>query len=167
MKTLAILATAALLCACEAKVDTGDGNRSEAAGGGEVAKAEEGKIALKGPGFDLKIDVPDMAKEASIEEKEGLIYPGSSITGLTVDANAMQDGKGGAVDLRFASADAPEKVVAWYRDGARAPAFTLAPGGSGGKMEGITRPDGDRFSLELTPKAGGGTEARLTIHDQG
>lgn len=166
MRMLAILATAALLGACEAKLGSPEENRSGPGDGREIAKAEEGKIALKGPGFDLKIEVPDMAKEASVEDNEGLIYPGSSITGLSVDAGAMQGGKGGAVDLRFTSADAPEKVVAWYRDSARAPAFTLSSG-SGGELEGTTKPDGDRFSLQLSPKAGGGTEARLTIHDQG
>ena len=165
MNRLAVLATAALLGACEAKVGTGDGNRSEPAGGGETAKAEDGKIAFKGPGFDFAINVPDMAKKANVEDNEGLIYPGASITGLAVDADGMQDGKGGAVDLSFTSPDAPEKVVAWYRDSARAPAFTLS-GGNGGKMAGSTKPDGDRFSLELSRKAGGGTDARLTIHDQ-
>ena len=88
-------------------------------------------------------------------------------TGMHVNA----DGQGNArdkVELRFTSADAPDKVAAWYRDGARAETFAIASAvekNGAYTLSGTEVEDGDPFTLQLAPR-GAGTDARLTLQDK-
>jgi hypothetical protein len=71
--------------------------------------------------------------------------------------------------MRFTSADAPDKVAAWYRDPARAATITgvsVQQDGSGFRVSGAGK-EGDPFDLRLSPGAGGGTQAQLTLRDAG
>jgi hypothetical protein len=155
----AMLIAALLLGGCEARVGT---EEKAPADGAATARAEQGKVTFRGPGFGFSVNVPKLGQHASVNENEGLLYPGASITGLAIEAKA----EGSSVDLRFASPDAPQKVAGWYRDPARAAAFTVDPG-TGPNLSGRTKGDGDRFRLELRPASGGGTDARLAILDAG
>lgn len=171
MHRTALAAAALLLGACEARIG---GNEGQAAAGNaaipENAQAVEGQIAFKGAGVEFKLPVPEMDKEARADDGDGLVYPGASMTGLNIDATAADGEDGGAVvSMRFASADAPEKVAAWYRDPARAAQFTLTPEtakGQGLRLEGSTKDEGETFRLDLAAKAGGGTDASLAIRDR-
>src|SRR5829696_4447146 len=122
----AAFAAAALLSACEAKVDRDRAdNGSAPAEASAEGKAEEGKISVKAPGFDLKFTLPKgMVGEARAERDSKLLYPGAILRGMAIAAGQGR-GKGGdsEVEIGFSTPDPLDKVAAWYRDPARAEGF--------------------------------------------
>jgi hypothetical protein len=161
----AALAAAALLGACDARIDR---NQAENAAAGEQVsaegKAEEGKISVKASGFDLKLSLPKgMAGEAKVDRDSKLLYPGAVLRGMAIAA-----GEGGdtEVEIGFSTPQAVEAVAAWYRDPARADGFRLESAkkdGDSWMMTGVQKRDGHRFRLRLGPRPGGGTDGRLTV----
>jgi hypothetical protein len=162
-------AALALLAACEMKVGTDEAGKA----GGQTGvfaegKAQDGSISIDAPGFDMKLNIPD-ALRAEIGADGDVLYPGSKLAGLHVQAN---DGSGAgedSVELRFTTADAPAKVAAWYRDPAQAKELTVSSAqarGQGYDISGTSKGDGDPFTLTLTPAAGGGTEGRILLQDR-
>jgi hypothetical protein len=168
-KLCAVAAAAALLGACEAKVDPNQaGNAASDAPVSVEGKAEEGKISVKAPGFDLKFTLPKgMVGEARAERDSKLIYPGAVLRGMAIAAGEGS-GKGGdsEVEIGFSTPDPLDTVAAWYRDPARAEGFRLkraAKEGDGWLVTGVQKRDGHRFKLRLGPRPGGGTDGRLTV----
>ncbi len=177
IRRIATLGAVALLGACDVNIDneeTRAGERAESAALAEqpaAGKSEEGRFSIKGPGFDMKINIPEeMASRASADGDNDLLYPGAAISGMHVEA---LDGKASktnsGVELRFTSSDAPEKVAAWYRDPARATGFAVGSAAREGGailISGTEKSDGDPFSVRLSPATGGGTEGRLVLSDR-
>lgn len=170
LKLLALIGASALLAACEAKIGK-EAERSEAnaATGSTAGKAEEGQFSIKAPGFDMKIDIPAGVTSHGDSDSD-LLYPGATLSGMHIEGSTGgRDGKGNAgIELRFTSADAPEKVAAWYRDPARATGFSISGirrEGADYLISGTQKQDGDPFSLRLASRSGGGTEGRLTLTD--
>jgi hypothetical protein len=165
--TLCLLGAAALVCGCEAKIGNDAGKAGENGQSSAEGKAQEGQIALDAPGFSLKLNVP--LDRAKTESDDKILYPGSTLTGLFIDAHPdKKTGADGEVELRFASSDPPDKVAAWYRDPARAQDFSLSSDGREGGalvMAGIRKDDNEGFRLRLEPK-GNGTDGRLLIRDK-
>jgi hypothetical protein len=172
LKWAAGAATAALLCGCDMKLGGDDEDKADAAASSAPAsaegKAEDGKFAIKAPGFDLSVDLPKgMTDRAKVDQDGRLLYPGSKISGLYVAGGAS--GEGGEVELRFNSADPPERIAAWYKDPARAADFKLdkaAEKDGGYALSGREAEGKQDFKLRLAPKAGG-TDGRLTLRDRG
>lgn len=170
LRTLFLGAAAlALLGGCEMKVGTDDkaeGNAQQAVSAD--GKSEDGSISIDAPGFDMKLNIPD-ALRAQVGADGDVLYPGSKLAGLHVQAN---DGGGSgedSVELRFTSADAPAKVAAWYRDPNQAKELNVAAAerqGQGYRITGTSKGDSDPFTLTLTPAAGGGTEGRIVLQDR-
>ena len=50
-----------------------------------AGKAEQGRFSIKGPGFDLKIDMPEGMANQSEGDNE-LLYPGAKLSGMHVEA---------------------------------------------------------------------------------
>ena len=68
-----------------------------------------------------------------MDDDSGLIYPGSTFSGIHVEGGRDErPSRDGEVELRFTSADAPDLVARWYRDPARAADFTVASAGREG-----------------------------------
>ena len=165
-----------MLGACEAKIGK-HAEEPEAKAGTDTGKvtaegkAAEGEFSINTPGFDMKIDIPSgLADRAEIDNGD-IVYPGSTLSGMHVEAREDRGGKDAksAVELRFTNADAPEKIAAWYRDSARAKDFSVASAGRNGAtyvIDGIQADDGDAFKLYLSPRAGGGTDGRLVLDDR-
>lgn len=134
-------------------------------------RAEEGRVTIEAPGFNMSIAIPEGMRDQVGDDEEGLLYPGSRFGGIHVQGGAEKSGgdRDGEVELTFSSADPIERVVAWYRDPARADRFTLrsvrAENG-GYAIEGAGRGDGERIALRLAPRAGGGTDGRLLLSDR-
>jgi hypothetical protein len=165
----AALAAAALLGACDSRFDRKPADKGAAgADASAEGKAEEGKISVKAPGFDLKFTLPKgMVGEARAERNSKLLYPGSVLRGMAIAAGDGR-GKGGdsEVEIGFSTPDPPDKVLAWYRDPARAEGFRLKGAekeGAGWLLTGVQKRDDHRFKLRLGPRAGGGTDGRLTV----
>lgn len=154
------------LAACHSGDKAGDkGGEAVSAEG----KAEEGKISVHAPGFNLTLSLPkEMAREARADRDSKMIYPGASILGIAVAAGKGGDKSGDSeVEMQFRTAAPVEQVAGWYRDPARAAGF---------KLQGVTREDGavvvrgiqnsdhHPFKIRLAAQQGGGTDGRLTIH---
>lgn len=165
----AAVAAAALLVACQAKSDPEEGdNVSADAAVSAEGKAEEGKISVKAPGFDLKFTLPKgMVGEARAERDSKLLYPGAVLRGMAIAAG-QGDGKSSdsEVEIGFSTPDPVDRVAAWYRDPARAEGFRLERAersGDGWTVTGIQKRDDHPFKLRLAPRPGGGTDGRLTV----
>lgn len=173
-KPFAMIAALASLAACDVKVgkeadETAPPAPGQAAAAAE-GKAEEGQFSINAPGFDMKIDIPAGVTNDGDSDSD-VLYPGSTLSGMHIEGSkGAADGKGDAgIELRFTTPDAPEKVTAWYRDPARASGFTIAGvrrEGDAVLISGAEKQDGDPFALRLSPRAGGGTEGRLTLSDR-
>lgn len=159
MKRVVLASMAALLLAgCEMSV------KSDAGGDGNSA------VSIKAPGLGLDVDLPAMLK-ANIEGGGDLIFPGATMSGVNVNASAGTGAGQGAVQLNFETPAAVREVLAWYQDPARALAMTgiaVEPVSSGGyRISGQAADGGGPFSVELSPKAGGGTQAQLSLRGTG
>ena len=162
----------ALLAACDAG---GEAEKAAPTSPASVeapaeGKAEEGRMSIKGPGFDLKINIPE-GMQTDAQANDGLLYPGAKMSGMHIEAGPAKGNAGAAsgVELRFSSPDPVEKLAAWYRDPARKGTFNVASASREGDavlIAGTQKGDGDPFSLRLTPAGGGGTEGRLTLSDR-
>jgi hypothetical protein len=168
-RLLPLAATAALvLAACEARV----GNNVQPVGNGSAEnKAEEGQVSINASGVQMKINIPEgLRHEASIHDDHGLIYPGSTMSGMHVEgARESDQGKSeGQVELRFASTDGPDIVAHWYREPARARDFTVASASRDGRgyvFAGTRADGGGRFRVSLAPRQSGGTDGRVLLFD--
>jgi hypothetical protein len=162
---LTIGSAALLLGGCEVSVKRDGDTKPEAA---TETAARDGEVSIDVPGFDMKLQIPD-ALRSQISGDSDIVYPGSKMTGLNVTATENKGQGKGQVQMRFTSADAPDKVAAWYRDPARAATITgvsVQQDGSGFRVSGAGK-EGDPFDLRLSPGAGGGTQAQLTLRDAG
>ena len=157
-----VTSTLILLAACEARV--GKDKNQEAAPENEVAAATEPEqFALKLPGFEMKVDLPNEGVRTG--EDSDMLYPGSRMTGMNIDAAGGTREE--TVELRFRTTDNIRKVVAWYRDPARTSAFSLSKvdeQDGGYRLAGTQRDGEGSFDLSLDP-SGGGTEGRLVFSD--
>ena len=169
-----LLAGIALLAACEGRIEQAGETGSKEAGGSAAAspasnKSEEGKLSIKAPGFDMKINIPKGLADRTDTDSE-LIYPGAALGGMHIEAGSGAAGKrNSGVELRFTSSEPIDKVATWYRDPARAGGFSTASTSREGEeivISGTQKSDGDPFHLRLSPAAAGGTEGRLTLTDR-
>lgn len=160
------IAAIALLGACEARF----GNDAAPVADNATAegKAEQGRLTIEAPGFNLQLDIPEsVMTRADMDGDNALIYPDSRFGGIHVQGNRGGTDNG-EVELRFSTGDEIGRVAAWYRDPARSGSFTIATDnaeGAGFVIAGTGRRDGERFTLRIAPRQGGGTEARLLLSD--
>ena len=157
---IAGLLAAVALAGCEAKI----GGKDEAPAGNVSAegKAEQDMVSIKAPGVDIKVDLPDSIRDsASVESDSELLYPGSKVGGVHIEAGGNDQG---AVEIRFSTPDDPAKVAAWYRDAARTH-FKIDGAGREGPaylLNGHEVDDNSRFKLRIAPAASG-SEGILSV----
>ncbi|MFN3945722.1 MAG: hypothetical protein ACK4K7_12420 [Allosphingosinicella sp.] len=172
-KWIVVAGAAALIAGCEARIGGGE---EQAGGEGAAAnasvsaegKAEDGRVSIKAPGLDLSINIPDaIARRAVADAESKVVPPGARFGGMHVEGGG--EGGQGEVELRFAVADPPEAVAAWYRDPARSGDFTVGESrreGDATVLTGVTGTDANPFTARLAPGAGGGTDIRLLLRDR-
>ena len=155
-KLAALFAGAVLLSACEARI--GNDAPPVEANASAAGKAEEGRLTVSAPGFNMSIDIPEgLRSDARMDGDNDLIYPGANFGGIHVQGTPEASGgdHDGEVELRFTTADPAARVVAWYRDPARAGDFTVQSATRDGNavlLSGTGRREGERFTLRLTPR---------------
>jgi hypothetical protein len=160
-----LLASGAALAACRART-------SDNAGGGASAanKAEEGQVSINVSGVEMRISIPEgLRREMSVHDESGLIYPGSTMSGVDLEGGP-RDETHGEVELRFASADTPETVARWYREPRPGRRFTVASASREGAdyvFAGARGEEGGRFRIRLSARADGGTDGRVLLSDRG
>ena len=164
-----VAAAVLLLAACEARI----GNDAPPVGENATAagRAEEGRLTVEAPGFNMAIDIPEAVHaRAEIDERAGLVYPGSEFSGMHIQGGREDEAGGhdGQVELRFTHADPPDRVAAWYRDPARAEDLTVDSATRRGDaivIAGTVKSDNERFTVTIAPRAGGGSDTRLVLAD--
>ena len=166
-KLVPAVAALVLLAGCEARFgnDAGPVDANATAEG----RAEEGRLTVEAPGFNLSINIPEgLRSHANFEEDSGLIYPGASFSGMHVQGQPEGGSRQDQVELRFTTGDPVDRVVAWYRDPARGQEVQIASAEQRGGAFVIagTGKDGQPFTLNIAPREGGGSDARLVLSDR-
>jgi len=178
LRTRALVAcTAAAAAACS--MPSGESERQEADNqmaaqqvkAGAEGKAEEGRLSIQAPGVDIAINVPDaMRSRARAEPDSDVLPPGAQLSGLHVQGDGGNRAVGrDSVELRFAAAEPPDAVAAWYRDPARREHFTISGAAREGEaivLTGTGAEGGGPMTVRLTPRQGGGTDGRLVLIDR-
>jgi hypothetical protein len=157
---LTLFAAAALLVSgCD-----GRSGGDQAGSGMPDGKAEEGKLSIRGTGADLAISMPGwLVRRAQADTESEMIPPGATFSGLHVEG-----GRRGGVEIRFTTPELPEQVIAWYSEASRE--FNVEDvirEGDAHVVTGIGRRQADRFTLRLSPRAGGATDGRLVLRQSG
>jgi hypothetical protein len=168
MRSLVLLAIAALpLAACEGNVKDGETGTSvtiDAKGNsGEdvaiTADGDTGRVAVKVPGFEGKMNLPKFMLDNSNFDLDGVkLYPGSKVGSVNVNADSGA-GDAAKVAITFTSPADPAKVADYLQK-----AFAekkIAVTSNGTALSGTTT-DGNAFSIALEPGAGG-TAGRINI----
>ena len=162
-------ASLALLGGCEMRL--GNDAAPVADNATAAGRAQEGRMTVEAPGFNLSVNIPEgISSRANVDSDSGLIYPGATMSGMHVQGT-NHDERGnehGSVELRFTSADPAERVVAWYRDPARASDFTISTASRDGNatvLNGTVRRENERFTVRIAPHGEGGSELRLVLTD--
>ena len=170
------IGAAAAVAACS--MPSGESERQEAAKqeareqvrAGAEGKAEEGRLSIKAPGIDIAINVPDaMRRRARADADSDVLPPGAQVSGLHVQGDGGDPSIGrDSVELRFASAEPPERVAAWYRDPARREHFSISAARQEAGQIVLTGAshDGGPMTVRLSPAGGGGTDGRLILVDR-
>lgn len=131
-------------------------------------KAKEGVVSINAPGFNLNVNIPEsMAAKAKVDEDNGLLYPGATVTGLHVQAGEGRSAD--SAEIRFTSTASPSQMLGWYRDPARGDHFSVTSverQGEGFRLTGADK-DGDPFSVSIAPAPEGGTRGQLTARNKG
>ncbi|MGE0180358.1 MAG: hypothetical protein AB7O91_11115 [Sphingomonas sp.] len=162
---------ALLLSGCEIRI--GNDAPPVADNATAAGRAQDGQFTIEAPGFNLSVTVPEgFDGRSETGGDSGLVYPGARVAGIHVQGGRDRDEHGrDEVELRLTAADAPARVVAWYRDPGRADRFTIASATREGDVTVLTgtgRRDSERFTLRIGPRAGGGgSDMRLLIADGG
>ena len=167
-RLLSAFAAIALLAACDVKIGEDAGNVS--ANASAAGRAEEGRLTIEAPGFNMSMKIPESARADAKIDDDKIIYPGSDFGGIHVQGKPEgADGEDhGEVELRFTTADPVDRVVAWYRDPGRSGELAIASAAQQGEsfvMSGTAGDERKPFTLRIGPRAGGGTEARLLLAD--
>lgn len=167
-KCLPALAAIVLLAACDVKIGNEAGTVSENASA--AGRAQEGRVTIEAPGFNMSMNIPESDLGDAKIDDDRVIYPGSQFGGVHVQGRPGRSGEDGSgeVELRFTTADPPDRVVAWYRDPARHDDIVVASAerqGEGFHLSGTAGNEKKPFDLRIMPRSGGGTEARLLISD--
>jgi hypothetical protein len=164
-KLLILAGTAVSLGACDWLTARNDDDQAGNDAISAEGKAEAGQVAVKAPGFDVSFTVPKgLSRDVKVHSDIKILYPKAAITGMYAAAGSGKEEGKSEVELRFSSADAPDRIAAWYQDPARSALFKVKSAGREGAdtlIRGQEKGRGGDFSVRLAARAGGGTDGRL------
>ncbi|MEG3088049.1 hypothetical protein [Sphingomonas sp. PB4P5] len=159
-KVILTLVAALALAACDdgkpgtsVSINAGDGNMVAGVDG-------NGQVAINLPGgFAGKIKLPKMKLSAENFDMNGVhLFPGSTISGLNVDAGDKGDG---AVRVQFSSPATPSTVRDWFLDKlSKQAGFTITA--SGNDLIGTTD-EKQPFRLDLAPDGADKSKGTIVI----
>jgi hypothetical protein len=126
-----------------------------------VSSDGNGVASIKLPGIDASIKLPPIKVSAADFEVNGVkLYPGSTLKGLDVNANAQDNEKDGRVATSFDSPASLAKVQAWFRDAMAKHGFKVSQQGNG--FAGTTD-DGQPVTVELEADGPDKTKGSMTV----
>ena len=148
---------ALLLAGALAGCSGGNGADTDNASGTAPAR-----FSIDTPVFKANVSLPKLALDSRNVDFNGVhLYPGSSVTGMDVNATADQERGEPVVTIRFASPAQPQTVRDWFHDQLTKKAgFTLTRDAGG--LSGTTD-EGKPFRMTLEPGEGGKAQGTITI----
>lgn len=159
---LAFLVLPLAVAACDARTSEKDAKDVHIG----IASQDGGdnKVSVNVPGFNANLNLPDLNLGGHMNLDGVKLAPDSHVTGVDVlgDDKTTEGGADGhgSVRVAFTNADAPAKLLDYYRRALADAGFT--PGGqSGGGALTATR-DKKEFALALAPD-GSGSRGTITI----
>lgn len=160
-----VISAVTLLAACEMRI--GNDAPPVADNASAAGRAEDGRLSVEAPGFNLAITIPEGFDGRSDGGNDNqIVYPGARVAGIHVQGGRDRGDNGrDEVELRLTSGDAPDRILAWYRDPDRFTLSSTSRDGNATLLVGTGRRDNERFTLRITPRAGGGSDMRLLIAD--
>ena len=134
---------------------------SDEDGNASIATDANGHVAIKAPGFDGAIKLPQFHINAADFDVNGVkLYPDSTIDALNVDAEGKAGKDKGEVHIAFRSPAAAATVQRWFRDRMVARGFKVETDGMG--LKGTTD-EGDPFRLALSADGADKSRGRLEV----
>lgn len=134
---------------------------SDEGGNASIATDVNGHVAIKAPGFDGAIKLPQLRIDAADFDVNGVkLYPNSTIEALNVDAEEKAGKDRGEVHIAFRSPAAAGTVQGWFRDKMAARGFKVETDGTG--LKGTTD-DGEPFRLLLSADGVDKSNGRLEV----
>jgi hypothetical protein len=138
------------LAACDGTGTSLTVNMTSDEDGNSSIGSDNGQLAIKAPGFEGAIKLPQMNINAEDFDVNGVkLYPDSKIGALNVDAEEKQGERDkGRVRVSFESPAAVQTVQSWFSDNMTKRGFKVEAEGAG--LKGTTD-EGDPFRLTLEP----------------
>lgn len=138
-------------------------NSSDADGNITFGTDANGQVAIDTPVFKGKFTLPKLKLDATSFDMNGVhLYPGSTISGMNVDAHddPRKTDDDGRVRVTFASPATPATVRDWFKDKLNAAKFTVSADGAGlvGKTD-----QGKPFKLGLAADGADKSNGVITI----
>ena len=134
---------------------------SDADGNASISTDANGQVAIKTPGFDGAIRLPQFHINSEDFDVNGVkLYPNSTIDALNVDAEEKAGKDKGRVHIAFRSPAPAATVQGWFRDKMVARGFKVETDGTG--LKGTTD-EGDPFRLQLSADGDQKARGRLEV----
>jgi hypothetical protein len=139
---------------------TGDfSNRSDVA---ITADSDTGKVGVKLPGFEAKLNLPKAMLDKSNFELDGVkLFPGSKVTAVNVDAGS--ESKDNSVRIAFSAPAKPGIVRDWFVKAFTDKSVSVTPNAAG--LSGTDK-DGSPFTMTLADSGGDVTTGTIVMTDQ-
>ena len=169
MRALVLIVPVLLLAGCgksagDSKDATAITVDAKGEGGDAVAINADGKtgdVSVKVPGFEGKMQLPNISINAADFDIDGVkLYPGSKVSGMHVNADSSKAKETGTVSFEFTSPAEPAKVAAYLRKAFAEKGTTLA--GTDTAMTG-TKADGDALAISLAAAPARQTTGKISI----
>ena len=127
-----------------------------------TADSDTGKVGVKLPGFEAKLNLPGGMLDKSNFELDGVkLFPGSKVTGVNVDAGTGS--KEDSVKIAFSAPAKPGVVRAWFVKAFTDKSVRITPNATG--LSGTDK-DGSPFIMTLADSAGATTTGTIVMTGQ-
>jgi hypothetical protein len=127
-----------------------------------TADSDTGKVGVKLPGFEAKLNLPKAMLDKSNFELDGVkLYPGSKVTGVNVDAGSGS--KQDSVRIAFSAPAKPGIVRDWFVKSFTDKSVSVTPSATG--LSGTDK-DGSPFTMTLADAGGAATAGTIVMTGQ-
>lgn len=128
------------------------------------ADGETGQLAVKLPGVDATLAMPKIVlKDSSFDLVGVKLYPGATVSTMSVVANGPGDAHAAKVKLVYLAPAPPPVVRDWFQNALMEKSVRVKPAGD--SLMGVTR-DGANFRMDFAETAKGQTSGTIFITDK-
>ena len=152
-----IVSAALLLVSCDDSPSNVSGNSSEAIITIDSSGNESGNVSVNLPGISANISLPTEMMTGGKFDIDGVpLFPGSKVSNVKIGTESE------AFSMKFDAPAEPSKVAAWFQERFVEKSLTVSK--TNKNLSGKTS-DGNTFTIDLAPAAGGHSTGTITIID--